>query len=145
MLNNTVYIRPVFSSEGVIGLTKIDTDNGSSVYAYNAAANDTYTLRVQQLTTKENPPVGSKRVQLRLSRTKILDDGSERTIFCSMAFSYPRDVSYTASEQSTLLRAFVSLLMGDIEDSTPITMPNQWAAWSDVGPTLFTRLLTGEV
>jgi hypothetical protein len=70
MLDNTLNLKASISSVTLnTPVSLIDVDNGSSVRKYTVSATESYTLKISNQSTKENPPVGTNRTQLRLEHT----------------------------------------------------------------------------
>jgi hypothetical protein len=148
MLSNDIKLK-CGTGDDLTTLTKIDTDNGSSRYVHNLNSTTSYGFRVQNLVTKENPPVGSKRVQLRFEMNKVLSDGSTRTMFASVAISIPRDATFDAADQMYLVKGMYYFLSGRSEHVALSISSDldgtEWDSDTQEGPLLLTRLLTGEV
>jgi len=149
MLSNDLNLKLIKDSDALTTLTKIDTDNGSSIYINNVDAATSFGFKVQNLVTKENPPVGSKRVQLRLEMTKVIADGSTRTMFASVAFSSPRDTTFTQADQLGLVKGLWYVLSGRAEHAALSISSDidgtEWDGVTQEGELFFLRLLTGEV
>lgn len=145
-LANAINIRANLSSaDALTTLTKIDTDNGSSEYVLNVSSSSSLRFKIQNLVTKENAPVGSRRVQLRFAYTKVQTDGSERTSFASFVVSVPRDASFTTEESLAIVKGLVDFLHGHSEGSNTGPDGTEWDLSANAGPALVARLLQGEV
>jgi hypothetical protein len=138
MLNNTLGLHLSPGVSDATTVSRIDTDNGSSVYKYAVSGAEYYQLKVQNLETKENAPVGTNRIQVRIEHVKVLETGLQRTAFVSMVLASPRDVSFTNSQLLGLVQALVAFLC-DTGD-----MDAQFAT-GEAAAVLVLRLLSGEV
>lgn len=146
MLGNTIQIANTVGGETTYALSLNDVDNGSAVYRYNISAADSINLKIQNLQTKENKPVGTSRIQVRLERIKTLADGTERSLFASVVLASPRDNTFTANDRLNLVFGLVTLLgSGLVESFSSADTPPGWTATSANGATLVTRLFAGEV
>jgi len=150
MLLDTLHIPtaiPPNAETGVVGLTTTDTDNGRRVREYIADNGDVFALSTSRIETKENAPVGSRRLQIRLERRKVLDTGMERVLHCSIIVSSPRNDDFTQTEVLTMVSALVNLLCGRTsQDGICLAEPLPgWAATTESGAEFVKKLLTGSL
>jgi hypothetical protein len=142
MLDNTLNLKASISSLILnTPVSLIDVDNGSSVRKYTVSATESYTLKISNQSTKENPPVGTNRTQLRLEHTKVLTDGSERTSFVSLVLASPRDTNFSTNDMIGLVHAIATLISPSHQEGLEA---NEYTV-GQPAHTFVTRLLTGEV
>jgi len=147
MLSNTIEIPSTLYSTAVSRpLSLVDIDNGASVRKYAISSTETLVLKVQNLDSKENPPVGSRRYQIRLEHRKVIADGSERVVSVSTVISTPKSADFTNTETISLVGAMCFLLAGGAPVEGSFLLPDDgFAATTSSGSAFVTRLLTGEV
>jgi hypothetical protein len=152
MLNNTIVVPKAFLSDStsgnVLSLSLVDVDNGSSVRKYNISSTETIILKIQNLETKENPPVGSRRTQVRLEHQKVIEDGSTRVVACSVVITTPKSSDFTATEQLSPVGSMIYLLTGGdytLAENDFVLDSGAWDSLTAGGSKFVSRLLTGEV
>jgi hypothetical protein len=139
MLNNTINLSLVPGDEAVThAVSRIDTDNGSSTYKYAVSGGEYFLLKVSNLLTKENAPVGTNRVQIRIEHVKVLESGLQRTAFVSMVIASPRDTTFTTPQIIGLVQGLVTTVVNN-------TVPASLFGSTDSAEVFVTRLLSGEV
>jgi len=118
MLPNTITLPLLAAGNGGAQLSLSDTDNGRTVRTYHGDSGEIYRLTISRQTTKENPPVGTDRILLRLEHMKVLESGAERTAFVSVVIASPRNSDFSIDERYPLLKSMIHLLAGSVSPST---------------------------
>lgn len=143
MLDNviTLQMNPTDQTDAY-ALSRVDTDNGRSIYRFKQSNGDTIELTVANSVTKENSPFKTDRILLRLDYTVATlakpELSTKSSVYCVL--STPRGDGANAETTKTLLQSLLRFIGGI--STTPSGVASS-AALASAG-TLFDRLITGE-
>jgi len=147
MLDNHIPLQiSALTAVTTVAVSLNDVKSGQTLRSYKISESERVNLRIGNTTTKENAPVGSNRTLIGIERIKVLGDGSERKILCSLVISTPRDSTFTESEIDATMKGLMSLLSG-VAVSEPTDEIDGWKTSTThglSGQALIARIRNGE-